>query len=225
MLRNFVNSYKLKKFYSKLLHKNQLCFDIGANVGKKSEIFLKAGAKVIAFEPQKSCIPELVKLKNKYKNFHFKSVALDNKEGFKSLFLSNYSEIATLSTSFVNLYKNKNINWKNQEQVETITINKAIKLYGLPNYCKIDVEGHEYEILSILKFKISLIEFEVIAGFQEKAIELIKILNNKNTLFNYTLNEQPKFMFKDWVKVDKIIEVIKAFPKDLFHANIFIKTP
>jgi FkbM family methyltransferase len=223
VIRQFLYNYRIKKFYSKLINKNELCFDIGANIGKKSEILLKIGANVMAFEPQKKCIPKLLLLKSKYKKFNFESLALDNKEGQKHLFLSNYSEIATLSQSFVDIYKYKNVHWTGKETVKTITINEAIKQFGNPYYCKIDVEGYEYEILSILKYKIPLIEFEVVAGFQEKAIDLIKLLNEKNTSFNYTLNEHPEFKCTPWVKIDEITKIIRFFPKRLIHANVFIK--
>lgn len=221
MIRNFVKSYYLRKFYAKLIDKNQLCFDIGANIGKKSKILLDIGAHVIAFEPQKSCIPELTLLKSRYSKFHFESVAIDNIDGIKTLTLSNYSEIATLSNNFVDIYKN--ISWINKEKVKTITLNKVIDHYGLPFYCKIDVEGYEFEILSALKHKISLIEFELVAGFQEKSIQLINILNYNNTFFNYTLNEQPRFKSKNWIKADNMIKIIQSFPKNLLHANIFVK--
>lgn len=223
MIRNFVKSYNLKKFYAKLIDKNELCFDIGANIGKKSKILLDIGARVVAFEPQKSCISKLTQLKSKYNNFHFESLALDNKVGKNILTLSNYSEIATLSSNFVNIYKNKDINWIEEEEVKTITINKAIEQFGLPFYCKVDVEGYEFEILSTLKHKISLIEFEVVAGFQEKAIQIINILNRENTLFNFTLNEQPYFKSKNWIKADEMVKVVHAFPKSSLHANIFVK--
>ena len=39
-------------FYSELIKKDDLCFDIGANYGNRSEVFIKLGAKVVAFEPQ-----------------------------------------------------------------------------------------------------------------------------------------------------------------------------
>ena len=42
-------------FYSQFLNPNTLCFDIGANIGNRTEIFLTLGARVIAVEPQKEC--------------------------------------------------------------------------------------------------------------------------------------------------------------------------
>ncbi len=56
--------FKKKRFYSELIKKNDLCFDIGANIGSKSKLFIKTGAKVIAFEPQSSCFEVLTRINN-----------------------------------------------------------------------------------------------------------------------------------------------------------------
>lgn len=223
LLRSFIHSHKLLKFYSNLIQENQLCFDIGANVGKKSKLFLKIGARVIAFEPQKECLTNLAKIKKSNKRFEFYPVAIDSKDGTKELQLSNYSEIATLSDSFVSLYGEKGVNWLNRQLVKTISINTAIEKYGLPHFCKIDIEGYEFEVLSNLKYNIPLIEFEVVAGFKEKAINTIIALNNEFASYNYTLNEQPFFQLSAWVDINKISSIITKLPDNRFHANIFIK--
>ena len=223
MIRSILNSIKLKKFYSKIINENHLCFDIGANIGKKSKLFLSTGAKVIAFEPQQECVKNLSILKTKYKKFSFHVVAIDSCEGNKLLNTSNYSEIATFSDDFKNIYKNKNVIWLDQKMVPTVSLNRIIELYGLPYFCKIDVEGYEFEILSSLNFNIPLIEFEVVAGFKKKAIDTINFLDNKNTSYNYTLNEQPYFQFKNWTNLKDIINVIKQLPDNQFHINIFVK--
>lgn len=43
------------EFYSQFIHPGDLVFDVGANVGNRTKIFLRLGARVVAFEPQASC--------------------------------------------------------------------------------------------------------------------------------------------------------------------------
>ena len=50
------------KFYSKLIQNGDLCFDVGANVGNRTEAFLKLGARIVAVEPQPECIAVLNEL-------------------------------------------------------------------------------------------------------------------------------------------------------------------
>jgi 16S rRNA A1518/A1519 N6-dimethyltransferase RsmA/KsgA/DIM1 with predicted DNA glycosylase/AP lyase activity len=42
-------------FYSRLIKRDDLCFDIGANIGDKTNVFVRLGAVVVAVEPQESC--------------------------------------------------------------------------------------------------------------------------------------------------------------------------
>jgi hypothetical protein len=51
------------EFYSKLLKPDALCFDVGANLGQKTEVFLACGARVVTIEPNPHCGPTL--------QFHF----------------------------------------------------------------------------------------------------------------------------------------------------------
>lgn len=43
------------QFYSQWIRPGDLVFDVGANVGDKTDLFLEIGARVVAVEPQFSC--------------------------------------------------------------------------------------------------------------------------------------------------------------------------
>ena len=49
----------LKKFYAQFVKPNDLCFDIGANVGQTTEALLELGARIVAVEPNPLCFPVL----------------------------------------------------------------------------------------------------------------------------------------------------------------------
>ena len=59
MLKSFLKcsdvEYEQLKFYSKFIKNRDIVFDVGANVGSRTKIFLNLGADVISYEPQ----PEL----------------------------------------------------------------------------------------------------------------------------------------------------------------------
>jgi 16S rRNA A1518/A1519 N6-dimethyltransferase RsmA/KsgA/DIM1 with predicted DNA glycosylase/AP lyase activity len=46
-------------FYQSFINKGDLCFDVGANIGQKSEALLSIGARVVAIEPNPKVLPEL----------------------------------------------------------------------------------------------------------------------------------------------------------------------
>jgi hypothetical protein len=46
-------------FYGQFVRPGNLCFDIGANIGTKTEMLLALGAKVVSIEPQPDLVREV----------------------------------------------------------------------------------------------------------------------------------------------------------------------
>lgn len=222
MFKRVLTKFRNRKFYSKLIRENDLCFDIGANIGKKSKLFLSLGANVIAFEPQSSCQVELLKINNT--KFSLYPIAVGNENGEQELFLANHSEVATLSNQFIDFYSSKEMQWTKNEKVKTKTLNSLIEEFGVPDFCKVDTEGYELNILSSLNYKIPIIEFEFTEGFFEDTLKIIELLKSKECSFNFTLNENPKFQLNNWVLAEELLEVMLNLPKKNLHGNIFVKT-
>src|SRR5581483_10937926 len=70
--------------------------------------------------------------------------------------------ISTLSKDYTrnSRFVNQGYKWKDTYQVKCKTLDQMIQKYGLPDYCKIDVEGFEYQVISGLNQKIPLLYFE-----------------------------------------------------------------
>ena len=220
---DFIQTYKTKQFYSKIISKNDLCFDIGANRGRKSKILLSLGAKVIAFEPQSSCHKYLNEIKNK--RFSYYPLAVGEKREFLDLHLSNHSEVATLSSAFVKYYHSDTIYWDKTERVEVCTLNDLINIHGIPNYCKVDVEGHELSVFSTLKYPIPLIEFEFTGGFIADTLSIIDLLAINNSVrFNFIRNENPSFILEEWIDGPELKKIISSLSIPNLHGNIFVKS-
>ncbi|WP_405573841.1 FkbM family methyltransferase [Winogradskyella sp. Asnod2-B02-A] len=220
-----INTFKNLFFYRKLIKKNDLCFDIGANLGVKSKLYLSLRAKVIAFEPQAKCYKTLQKIKLKHTNFEVNKKAIGSKNGELDLFLGNHIEIATLSSKFKTYFTTENIYWNKKETVKVVTLNSQIEKYGIPDFCKIDAEGYEYEILRTLNHKIPIIEFEFTGGFiEETLLCLSKIDTLGNYSFNYILNENLQLKLKNWITADEMYVKIKSMSIENLHGNILAKT-
>jgi len=217
ILGNYLN----KKFYSELINKNDLCFDIGGNKGLKSKLFLSLGAKVIAFEPQSSCSKYLSTINNE--SFTYVPIAVGPKDELKNLNIANHIEVATFSNEFIDYFKNDSLKWSEIEEVEVKKLDTLIKDYGIPAFCKIDVEGYELDILSHLSHEIPIIEFEFTGGFISNTNKIIELLDKGNTYYNFNLNENPKFELKKWVDAKEIITIINDLPINRLHGNIFVK--
>lgn len=224
LITQFIRNYRGKKFYSKLIYKDALCFDIGANLGTKSKLFLASGANVIAFEPQSICLGALSEIKTKNPKFDFYPYAIGGNNTQAELHLANNIEVATLSEDFIDYFKCEQIYWNNKESVTVKSLDYIIQQYGIPDFCKIDVEGFEYEILSNLNYKIPIIEFEFTGGFIENTLKIIDFLNKDNTFFNFILNENLKFCLNKWVNGKEMKTIIKSLNTHKLHGNIFVKS-
>jgi|DEB0MinimDraft_12_1074336.scaffolds.fasta_scaffold29549_2 FkbM family methyltransferase len=221
-LKNIRENRRQKQFYNSLINTSDLCFDIGANLGFKSKIFLSLGAKVIAIEPQSSCIKELKKIKNN--NFKCFQFAVGSKNEEKELQLANHVEVATFSQSFIDYFETEDLKWTKTETVKVKTLDSLIEDHGTPDFCKIDIEGYELEVLSALTKSIPLIEFEFTGGFITETIEILNLFKNDSYKFNYNLNEKPKFEISEWISSQKMIDIINSLQKERLHGNIFVKS-
>jgi predicted RNA methylase len=47
---------KMKEFYGSVVRRGDVVFDVGANVGVVSSIFVSLGARVVAVEPNPDCV-------------------------------------------------------------------------------------------------------------------------------------------------------------------------
>lgn len=222
--QKIIKKKKLLQLYKTLIKPDSLCFDIGANMGYKSTILLYLKHHVIAFEPQKKCYEKLLRLEQKYPNFKTHNLAIGFENTELELHIGNHIEIATLSQKFKDYFTNANTYWNKKKQVKVVTLNSQIERFGIPDFCKIDTEGYEYEILENLNYKIPLIEFEFTGGFIEETLKCISKLDSLGSYkFNYINNEKPKLKHKHWLTSKAIATEINNMNVEKLHGNIFAK--
>jgi FkbM family methyltransferase len=208
------------KFYSQFIKPGNLCFDVGANMGNRTRVFLDLKAKVVAIEPQKDCYDVL---KIKYgKRINLITKGLGEKEGIATFFLSSSTEFSSFAKDWVDSVQKDRFagvhSWNKTETIEMTTIDNLIKEFGKPDFCKIDVEGYELEVLKGLTQPVKLISIEYTVPEQtEKSAACIKYLNSIGKIkCNYSKWETMDFALSQWVDSEKMIEII--------HSKDFVDT-
>ena len=158
---------------------NSLVFDVGLNVGNKSEYFLLQGARVVGFEPQEECFNKAIERLSKYPKFIGENIALSNEEGLSEIYISDSNTLTTMCEDFIEKTRNNRfygVSWPTfPNPIYTTTLDKMILKYGKPEYIKIDVEGYEYQVLQGLTQKIKYISIEFVSELyhnSEKCIEI-----------------------------------------------------
>ena len=204
---------KMRAFYGDFIMPNMLCFDIGANMGNRISIFLFLKAKVVAVEPQKSCL--------KFLNERFTNRAViiskgvSNKVGVQNLFVSDQSLLSSFSKDWIGTIQDKfgHHNWDQVEQVEMTTLDQLIEQYGKPDFIKIDVEGYEFEVLSGLSSSVKRLSFEYTYpeqtnGIIECLIKLQSIM--PSATYNYSKGETFEFVKKSYITAPELISEFRS---------------
>jgi FkbM family methyltransferase len=215
-----------KKFYSRLVSNGYLCFDIGANLGNRTAAFVALGANVIAVEPQEYCCGYL---KTKFKNnVTVLKKGCDTTEETKEFFVANYHAASSFSREWITtILPNKfnDVSIEKTEKIETTTLDKLIMEYGLPDFCKIDVEGYELQVIKGLTQPVNVISFEfTFPELKEKAVDCLEYLNNLGKITcNFAQNESMEFGLDKWADLPEFLGIIKSPQFDRSsHGDIYV---
>jgi len=211
MISFFKSIFNKKKSHDviKLLNSGDLFFDIGAHLGSKSNQFLNKKLKTVMVEPLPQCIKQLkVKFKDK-KDIEILQKAVGKNIGTMTLEIN--SKMPTISTMAKHWKKGRfsSEKWDQKILVEVITLDQLIKIYGKPDYIKIDVEGFELEVLLGLTQKVGIISFEFASEFLDQTFDCLSHLKKIGyNDYNFSIGERRKF-FSEWSTTDRLIKKLE----------------
>jgi len=202
-----------RAFYRQFIKSGDLCFDVGANIGNRTVIFLELGAKVIAIEPQKKCYEKLIKrFGNK---IELVKKGLGEKESVEKLYVSELSAISSFSKEHIDVMKEdrfKGTNWNSSVDIEMTTLDALLDKYGTPVFCKIDVEGYEYDVLKGLSKPLKTLSLEYIVP--ENLQVLTNCINHLNKLgnieCNYSFAEKMNLSLSTWISGKEMLNYIQT---------------
>lgn len=215
-------------FYSQLVKKDDLCFDVGANIGEKTNLLLQLGAIVVAVEPQESCW-RVLKRRFKNERIFVEPVALDSRKGNKTIFIDRSHTLATISQDWINTVKQSGRfpghKWTEKREVQTSTLDILIEKYGKPVFCKIDVEGAEFEVLQGLSQAIDTISIEFVSERLDASINCIDyLLRLGKAKFNYCMGGSVVFALPDWVDSGQMKSILAAMDNDIEnYGDLYIR--
>jgi FkbM family methyltransferase len=215
-------------FYGAFIKEGDICFDIGANMGNRTEAFLALGAKVIAVEPQENCAIVLREKFGANTNFILVNKALDKVEGEREFFISNAHTLCSMSKEWIKNAKDHNFfegsGWDSKKLVQTTTLDALVKSHGLPAFCKIDVEGFEFEVLQGLSQPIKTISLEYTFGFMEPIIDSINYLAQLSDVeFNYSEGESLSFALPKWVAPCEIVAALNHLSGEVPFGDLYAR--
>jgi FkbM family methyltransferase len=199
-----------------------LVFDVGANIGAKAAELRARGAQIVCFEPQPDCVERLRERFAGDGGVQIVGKALGRARGSGELFVcDSANQISTLSRDWQQ-GRFKEFAWSRSLTAEIDTLDAAIAQFGAPDYCKIDVEGFEVDVLAGLSAPVALLSFEFCKEFPEKTAACLDRLRSIGfTRFNVSYGETRRFKLADWCGPEELLADLHANRHPLAWGDIF----
>lgn len=182
--------------------KGKLVFDVGANIGSVTESLLNLGARVVAVEPNFSLLSEIQARCPKAADLVILPVAISSRAAISKFYLSEYSGQSSFYDGWSDSEKSTQLVY-----VPTITFTEMINTFGTPYYIKIDVEGHEFDVVSGIPANVPLVSFEFHMN-EERAREALKIIWKYKEVSIYSANilleGESVFYFSKWLDASEL---------------------
>ncbi|HSR11488.1 MAG TPA: FkbM family methyltransferase [Thermodesulfobacteriota bacterium] len=220
----------LAQFYASFIRPGDLCFDIGSHIGSHLDIFLNLGARVIALEPQPQCIRLLRRRYGRNRRAVLLEQAAAAEPGFRTLHVSQKAPtLSTLSEEWAAEIRTdpdfSGTHWDLRIPVRVTTLDSLIEEYGVPVFCKVDVEGGELEVLRGLSLPLRALSFEYIASLKERAFDCIgRLADLGDYEFNWTRGEGRPLESRAWLKRADIVAELMTFCPGRGSGDIYART-
>jgi FkbM family methyltransferase len=216
-----------RRFYSQFVQPGDLCFDVGANLGNRVEVFLDLGARVIAVEPQRLC--------NGYLRMRFGprvaivDAALGEHEGAGEIMISDAPTISSMAPEWIDAMKStrfQEYSWNRRQRVAIRTLDSLVQQFGRPAFCKIDVEGFELRVLKGLTQKLGTVSFEfAIPEFTARALDCLRHLAALGAVeCNYSMGESMSLELPAWVDSQRMeAELQRMHGERLLFGDVYVR--
>src|SRR5829696_298534 len=204
-----------------------LAFDIGAHVGNRVRIFRRIGARVIAVEPQPDFVAVLRLLYGRDPDVVIEASGVAAGSGEGKLHLSTRTPtVSTFADSWMDDVqidrRFQRIRWDTVISVPLVTLDELISRHGEPQFCKIDVEGFEHEVLQGLSQPIAALSFEYIPVAIDRATACLERISSLGDYrYRHSRVETHRWADHGWMEPETMIELLSTLPADDRSGDVY----
>jgi len=220
---------RMNALNGQFVSKGSLAFDIGAHVGDRTAGFLHLGASVVALEPQPRVFRALRLMHGRNPNAVLRAMAVGARPGSLDLFVNSANPtVSTVSSDLVTAARTaprwtREV-WDEHVRVPVTTLDQLVSEFGTPDFVKIDVEGHEFEVLCGLSAALPALSFEFTMVQRSIALACIERLTALGRYeFNFSLGEEHHLRHETWIGSTEIAREIGALSEEANSGDIFVR--
>lgn len=220
----------LRRLYRPFVPAGGLAFDIGAHLGDRSSAFSGLGARVVALEPQPTLFAWLERFCGRKPEVTLLMQGVGAEPGEADLLLADrHPAVATLSEGWSREVSADHegfdkVSWSGRLRVTVTTLDALIADYGMPDFCKIDVEGFEAEVLAGLSSPVAALSFEFVRGALPRARHCIDRLEALDRYeFNVVVGEKRRFLWAGWRDAEAVREWLKADAEAIASGDLYAR--
>jgi FkbM family methyltransferase len=203
----------LCRLYAPFVVPGDLAFDIGAHVGDRTLAFAALGAHVVALEPQPMFAAWLRRNLGGNDRVELVEQAVGADPGVGELQVSRTTPtVSSMNVRWTRDIGKRNstfssVNWDRRVEVSVTTLDRLIERHGQPRFCKIDVEGHEAEVLAGLSRPLPALSVEFVSGALDVASACLDHFERLGDYrFDFVIGEQRQFQWGEWRSPDEVRE-------------------
>jgi FkbM family methyltransferase len=218
----------LERLFRHFIGPGDLVFDVGANVGDYTDVFLRLGARVVAVEPNPRCI-DMLRARFPPERLTIENLAAGSREGSLELRLAQTSLLSTVSDEWIGAAaaspRFSRVRWDRSIRVPVTTLDALVARHGRPSFIKVDVEGFEEQALMGLSFVPGALSFEYNTEFLDPAKACVRRLARHAVEFNALVGESTRLVAKEWMNAERALAFLDqaATRERGTHGDVFVR--
>lgn len=220
---------RMDRLNAQFIPQGGLAFDVGAHVGDRTASFLRLGASVVALEPQPRVFRALRLIHGRTPQVVLRCEAAGAEPAQINMYLnSNNPTISTASSDLIAAAEGsqgwQGEVWDTQICVPVTTLDQLIIDHGAPDFVKIDVEGHEAEVLLGLSAPVPALSFEFTTIQRDIAyacMDRLEVIGRFE--FNLSLGEDHALRHAKWVSGTDVRAEIEGLSEQANSGDVYAR--
>lgn len=202
---------RMIEHFSEFIKRGDLVFDIGANVGDLTQVFIELGANVVCLDPHPYCVAKLKKRFANNKRVTIIAKGVNHRNGELPFYTSSKSPASsTFSNKFKERSRYKKRSWEQKIIVHVTTFDSLVEQFGIPQFCKVDVEGYEPKVILGMQVNSPYISFEFLQEFLDDAKKCAAHLSSLGKAsYNYSIRFQYNLRSEKWLTQKELFEQLE----------------